>query len=60
MVDPVQKDISGSNPWNAMVTTRPEAGRITEPELWLARAQEIGVKLRDHHDVIETSAGTVT
>jgi hypothetical protein len=48
--------VYGSNPWNAMLTIRPEAGRITERELWLSRVQEMGAQLQDHYDVIETSA----
>ena len=44
--------VYGSNPWNAMLTIRPEAGRGIDRDLWILRIQEIGVKLRDDFDVI--------
>jgi hypothetical protein len=45
--------VYGSNPWNAMLTIRPEAGRSIDRGLWLSRAQEIGVRLREDFDVIQ-------
>lgn len=45
--------VYGSNPWNAMLTIRPEAGPVIDGPLWLARVREIGVRLRDDFDVIE-------
>jgi hypothetical protein len=42
----------GSNPWSAMLTIRPEAGRITDAPLWYARVREIGVQLRDRFEAI--------
>jgi hypothetical protein len=42
----------GSNPWSAMLTIRPEAGRIADGPLWYARVREIGVQLRDRFDVV--------
>ena len=51
--------VYGSNPWNAMLTIRPEAGLAIDRSLWLSRVQEIGVRLRDDFDIIqETKAST--
>jgi hypothetical protein len=44
--------VYGSNPWNAMLTIRPEAGPGIDRSLWASRVQEIGVRLRDSFDVI--------
>ncbi|KRR27872.1 hypothetical protein CQ14_08515 [Bradyrhizobium lablabi] len=43
--------VYGSNPWNAMLTIRPEAGPRIDRELWRSRVQEIGVRLRNDFDV---------
>jgi hypothetical protein len=45
--------VYGSNPWNAMLTIRPEAGAGIDRALWSSRVQEIGVQLRDDFDIIE-------
>jgi hypothetical protein len=44
--------VYGSNPWNAMLTIRPEAGLAIDRPLWLSRVREIGVRLRNDFDVI--------
>jgi hypothetical protein len=44
--------VYGSNPWNAMLTIRPEAGSSIDFPLWLARVQEIGVRLREDFDIL--------
>lgn len=44
--------VYGSNPWNAMLTIRPQVGRI-EREVWVSRVHELGVQLREHYDVTE-------
>ena len=45
--------VYGSNPWNAMLTIRPEAGVGIDRALWSSRVHEIGVQLREDFDVIE-------
>jgi hypothetical protein len=51
--------VYGSNPWNAMLTIKPEAGPKIDHHLWRSRVQEIGVRLRDDFDIIqETTAFT--
>jgi hypothetical protein len=45
--------VYGSNPWNAMLTIRPEAGPGIDRALWTSRANEISVALRDHFDVTQ-------
>jgi hypothetical protein len=45
--------VYGSNPWNAMLTIRPEAGTSIDRSLWLSRVQEIGMQLREDFDVIQ-------
>ena len=42
--------VYGSNPWNAMLTANPRAGRVDFPR-WAARAREISVQLRNSLDV---------
>ena len=42
--------VYGSNPWNAMLTASPRAGRIDFPR-WAARAREISIQLRNSLDV---------
>jgi hypothetical protein len=51
--------VYGSNPWNAMLTIRPEAGVGIDRALWSSRVQEIGVQLRADFDIIqETNPST--
>ena len=45
--------VYGSNPWNAMLTIKPEAGGAMDHSLWRSRVQEIGVQLRNDFDVIQ-------
>jgi hypothetical protein len=47
--------VYGSNPWNAMLTIRPEAGPRIDRELWRSRVHDIGVHLRNDYDVADTS-----
>jgi hypothetical protein len=47
--------VYGSNPWNAMLTIRPEAGPRIDRELWRSRVEGIGVRLRDEFDVADAS-----
>jgi hypothetical protein len=47
--------VYGSNPWNAMLTIRPEAGPRIDRELWCSRVQDIGVRLRSDFDVADQS-----
>jgi hypothetical protein len=47
--------VYGSNPWNAMLTIRPEAGTRIDRELWCSRVQDIGVRLRSNFDVADQS-----
>jgi len=47
--------VYGSNPWNAMLTIRPEAGPRIDRELWRSRVHDIGVQLRNDFDVANTS-----
>jgi hypothetical protein len=44
--------VYGSHPWNAMLTIKPEAGRIKDARLWRERVQDIGAQLRRDFDVI--------
>jgi hypothetical protein len=44
--------VYGSRPWNAMLTIKPEAGRIKDARLWRERVQDIGAQLRRDFDVI--------
>ena len=45
--------VYGSRPWNAMLTIKPEAGRIKDPQLWRQRVQDIGARLRRDFDLID-------
>jgi hypothetical protein len=45
--------VYGMNPWNAMLTIKPEAGRIKHPQQWQERVQEIAVRLRNHFNLIQ-------
>jgi hypothetical protein len=47
--------VYGSNPWNAMLTIRPEAGIRIDRELWCSRVQDIGVRLRSDFNVADQS-----
>jgi hypothetical protein len=44
--------VYGSNPWNAMLTIRPEAGPSIDRTFWSSRVQDIGVQLRADFDVV--------
>ena len=44
--------VYGSNPWNAMLTIRPEAGPSIDRTLWSSRVQDIGIQLRADFDVV--------
>ena len=44
--------IYGTNPWNAMLTIKPEAGRIKDAQLWRERVQDIGARLRQDFDLV--------
>jgi hypothetical protein len=35
--------VYGTNPWSAMLTIKPEAGRIKDAQLWRERVQDIGL-----------------
>jgi hypothetical protein len=43
--------VYGSNPWNAMLTIRPEAGTTIDRALWTSRVRDIGIRLRADFDV---------
>src|SRR5438128_836415 len=47
--------VYGSNPWNAMLTIRPEAGPRIDRQLWCSRVRDIGVQFRNEFDVAETA-----
>jgi hypothetical protein len=44
--------VYGTNPWNAMLTITPEAGRIKDAQLWRERVQDIGARLRQEFDIL--------
>jgi hypothetical protein len=44
--------VYGANPWNAMLTIKPEAGQIKDAQLWRERVQDIGVRMRQDFDVV--------
>ena len=44
--------VYGTNPWNAMLTIKPEAGRIKDAQLWRERVQDIGARLRQDVDLV--------
>ena len=46
--------VYGGNPWNAMLTIKPEAGPIADPGLWRARVRDMAARLRQDFDVAET------
>jgi hypothetical protein len=45
--------VYGARPWNAMLTIKPEAGRIKDVQLWRQRVQDIGARLRRDFDLID-------
>jgi hypothetical protein len=45
--------VYGTNPWNAMLTIKPEAGRIKDAQLWRERVQDIGARLRQDIDLVD-------
>jgi hypothetical protein len=47
--------VYGSNPWNAMLTIRPEAGPRIDREFWRSRVHDIGMQLRNDFDVADPS-----
>ena len=44
--------VYGTNPWNAILTIKPEAGRIKDAQLWRERVQDIGARLRQDVDLV--------
>ena len=46
--------VYGGNPWNAMLTIKPEAGRIADPALWRGRVRDMAARLRQDFDLTET------
>jgi hypothetical protein len=48
--------VYGSNPWNALLTIRPEAGPRIDRAFWLSRVQDICAGLRNEFDVAEPAA----
>lgn len=46
--------VYGENPWNAMLTIKPEAGPIADPSLWRARVRDMAARLRQDFDLAET------
>jgi len=45
--------VYGSNPWNAMLTIRPEAGPRIDRQLWCSRVRDIGVQFRNEFDIAD-------
>lgn len=46
--------VYGSNPWNAMLTIKPEAGPVADPDLWRGRVRDMAARLRQDFDLAET------
>lgn len=46
--------VYGGNPWNAMLTIKPQAGAIADPDLWRARVRDMAARLRQDFDLVET------
>ncbi|WP_425908961.1 hypothetical protein [Nitrobacter sp. TKz-YC02] len=45
--------VYGGNPWNAMLTIKPEAGPIADPGLWRTRVRDMAARLRQDFDLAE-------
>lgn len=45
--------VYGGNPWNAMLTIKPEAGPIADPALWRTRVRDMAARLRQDFDLAE-------
>jgi hypothetical protein len=43
--------VYGSNPWNALLTVRPEAGPFIDRTLWSSRVQDVVGRLRNEFDI---------
>jgi hypothetical protein len=52
--------VYGSNPWNAMLIIRPEAGPRIDRALWCSRVHDIGVQLRNEFVLAEASTNGST
>lgn len=52
--------VYGSNPWNAMLAIRPQAGPAIDGSRWFSRVREIGVRLRDDFDVIQETNSLIS
>ena len=48
--------IYGSNPWNAMLMIRPEAGTRIDRSLWISRVQDIAARLRNEFDIADDTS----
>jgi hypothetical protein len=46
--------VYGGNPWNAMLTIKPDAGPIPDPGLWRARVREMAARLRQDFDLSDS------
>jgi hypothetical protein len=46
--------VYGGNPWNAMLTIKPDAGPIADPGLWRARVREMAARLRQDFDLSDS------
>ena len=46
--------VYGGNPWNAMLTIKPEAGPIANPALWRGRVRDMAARLGQDFDLAET------
>lgn len=46
--------VYGANPWNAMLTIKPEAGPVADPGLWRGRVRDMAARLRQDFDLAET------
>ncbi|WP_438274724.1 hypothetical protein [Nitrobacter sp.] len=45
--------VYGANPWNAMLTIKPEAGPVADPGLWRGRVRDMAARLRQDFDLAE-------
>ena len=50
--------VYGSNPWNALLTIRPEAGTRIDRTLWVSRVQDIAARLRNEFDVADDTSSS--